>query len=352
LQENLSQQEQENQEQENLSQPDGLYDPSGLGITLSEEESTEEAAQEEEPSTEEEAPAETETPTTEEVVTETVEDLKAKLQEMEAKLNEAPVVQSSQALYDKVLDPAFFKSIVDLQTKSPLEVMMEVARRDNPWVESDEDALFALSQRFGDIDTEIPENLGLSGPQFKQFQYEAEGQRTNLIERAREEMKKELETIAPSAQAGTQQEALSVEEFFTNTVNPFIEKELAAFKLPDVSGIEGYALKMPTVQDVGKYVRESFHPDKDPIQLDEKGNVLPHVQAIGQKLVLESILQQLGPMAKELMRKVPEITRKAVEQSLSAPPRPAANTPSPRTLGAQRNDGLYDPSKLGISIQG
>lgn len=332
--ENLETQSQETQ----VLQPEieQRYDPS-LAFSTNEPiaetvaETTTEAAEEGAAATTEEALATTESP---EVI-----EWKQKYEEL---ANKAPEVQYAvpDELIEKATNPETFQDIVRIKGMSPADANKERIKLENPWATTDEDLDNLLRQEFPDFDPDIPENYGMDATTFKRFSFLAEGQKSQMLVDATGKLKEDLKSFVPAPK----ENAPFDEKAFEATVKSHIDNSIAAYKAPEIPAIEGFELNATV--DMNKVRELAEGSAKGPFYVNEDGMILPDVNAIADRLLLDQLRQQLKPMADALLRKAPEVTKDAIIRSLNNTQPPVnASGPDPNTY-KQKQPERYEGIKV------
>lgn len=305
---------------------DGPYDPSKMFTTNDVEDPNLEPEPAPSPEPEPEPAAPTESPE--------LLELRAKLEALE---NKAPEVSYAvpDELVAAVTNPETFKDIVRIQSMSDADAIKEEIKLANPWATTDEDLEALLKERFPDYDSEIPENHGMDAVTLKRFKFMAEGQKAKMLTDATNQLQEKIKSFVPAPK----EEAPFDEKAFEATVLSHIEESVAAYKAPDFPAIDGYALN--TTVDMDK-VRELAKSATSGPFYAKDGMILPDVNAIADRVLLNQLREQLKPMADALLRKAPEATKEAILRSLNNTPPPVpASGPDPNTY-KQRNSGRYE----------
>lgn len=105
-------------------------------------------------------------------VVDDIDALRAKLAELEARLQQAPEQPQSQVKVEyrmpeevrELLDNPQVLSILteDYTRKSVVDLIKDAFRESNPWAKTDRHIEAHLKRQYPDIDFDIPENLGLA----------------------------------------------------------------------------------------------------------------------------------------------------------------------------------------------
>lgn len=239
-------------------------------------------------------------------------------------------------LKQAMVNPETFQEIVRIQTMSNVDAMKLKIQREHPWATSQEDLENLLMKEFPDFDPEIPENNGLDATTLKRFNFIADGEKKTLLEDATTKLKEKIESFAPAPKEEAPFDAAA----FEAKVLSHIDNSIAAYKAPEIPEIEGYQLNATV--DMGKVREAALGAASGPFMANEKGELLPDVSAIADRMFLDQLREQLKPMAEALLRKAPEATKEAILNSLNnAPPPVAASGPDPN-IYKNRNSGRYE----------
>jgi hypothetical protein len=245
---------------------------------------------------------------------EDIESLRAKLAEMEEKLQASSSAQPTiqYRLPDEVnelLDnPAILQMLNEnFESKSVLDLIKDAFKEANPWAKTDRHIEAHLRRQYPDIDFDIPENLGLAEEDYDAIAWQAEGIRQNLIAQ-QQEVRGKLEAARNPQTAdfdidGYQQQYESIVEGSLKDLKP-MEMSL---------GIPGYNL--PKVD--AEKIRDIVYSDAVPLSLDKNGNVWPNVKAAAAMAELEMLKSQIPAMLEAARRAAPKEAVEAINRTLN-----------------------------------
>jgi len=256
--------------------------------------------------------------------------------------NKAPEVQYAipDELIEKATDPETFIDIVRIQYMGADEIIKESIKLENPWATSDEDLDNLLKEKFPDYDPEFSENYGMDATTLKRFNFMADGLRSNMLADATAKLKEDFKSFV----SAPKEDAPFDEKAFEATVKSHIDQSIAEYKAPEIPAIEGFNLN--TTVDMNKVRELAAGSAQGPFYVNKDGVLLPDVNAIADRLLLDQLKQQLKPMADALLRKAPEATKDAIIRSLNNTQPPVnASGPDPSTY-QQRQNGRYEGAAI------
>jgi len=273
-----------------------------------------------------------------------LEQLRAKMAEMEAKLQETsePQVKVEYRMPDEVKElldnPAALQVLNEnYENKSVLELIKEAFKEANPWAKTDRHIESNLRRQYPDIDFDAPENLGLSDEDYDAIAWQAEGIRQQRMA-IQNEMRGRIE--AAKAPSITEMDL----EGYQSAFNNLVEDGIKGTKLEPLSlDIPGY--KMPEL-DFEK-VRDIVYSDNVPLSLDKEGNVWPNMKAAAAMAELEMLKSQIPAMLEAARRAAPKEAVEAINRTLNNQV-PQNNTAPINPRGATANA----PSFGGLKVVG
>lgn len=241
-----------------------------------------------------------------------IETLRAKLAEMEEKLNsqQARVEYRMPDEVKEVLEnPTVLQMLnEDYEQKSVLELIKEAFREANPWAKTDRHIEAHLRRQYPDIDFDIPENLGLAEEDYDAIAWQAEGIRQQRIAQQQEVRGKIEAAMSPQfSQADL--------DGYQNQFNQLVESGLQEVVKPlDLSlGLPGYNL--PKVD--AEKIRDIVYSDNVPLSLDANGNVWPNMKAAAAMAELEMLKSQIPAMLEAARRAAPKEAVEAMNRTLN-----------------------------------
>ena len=290
-------------------------------------------AQQQEPVVQEEAP----------VGVDDIETLRARLAEMEERLNKQQQPQVEYRMPDEVKEvlenPAIFQMLnEDFENKSVLDLIKDAFKEANPWAKTDRHIEAHLRRQYPDIDFDIPENLGLAEEDYDAIAWQAEGIRQQRMAQQHEVRGKLEAAMSP------QQSQIDIEGY-QNQFNQMVEDGLKETIKPlDLSlGIPGYNL--PKVD--AEKIRDIVYSDGVPLSLDQNGNVWPNIKAAAAMAELEMLKSQIPAMLEAARRSAPKEAVEAINRTLNNQV-PQNNTAPINPRGATANA----PSFGGLKVVG
>ncbi len=320
-------------------------------VTLGEENYNEPLTYQDEPQAEveqQEPVTQEETPQAVQSGADDIEALRAKLADMEARLQEAaePQVKVEYRMPEEVKElldnPAVLQVLNEnYENKTVLDLIKDAFKEANPWAKTDRHIESHLRRQYPDIDFEAPENLGLSEEDYDAIAWQAEGIRQQRIAQ-QDEIKGRIE--AAKAPAITEMDL----EGYQSAFNNLVEDGIKGIK-PEPLSLEIPGYKMPEL-DFEK-VRDIVYSDNVPLSLDKEGNVWPNMKAAAAMAELEMLKSQIPAMLEAARRSAPKEAVEAINRTLNnqvpqnntAPINPrgaVANAPSfggLRVVGVQTN---------------
>jgi hypothetical protein len=260
---------------------------------------------------------------------------------------EAPAIEEPKIQYvvpdelkAAILNPETFQDIVRIQSMNSADAIKAQLQQENPWATSPDDLDALLLQEFPDYDPDIPENNGMDSVTLKRFNFRADGVKSKLLTEATSKLEEKINSFVPAPK----EEAPFDEKAFEARVYSHIDNTIAAYKAPEIPKIEGFELNATV--DMAKVRDAALGAAKGPFIANEAGELLPDVNAIADRMLLDQIREQLKPMADALLRKAPEATKEAIIKSLNnTQPTVTASGPDPN-IYQNRNSGRYEGMKV------
>lgn len=235
-----------------------------------------------------------------------------------------------------ILDPDTFKDIVLIQTMSAADAYKYQLQAANPWATTEDDLDALIRKDFPDYDPEIPENYGMDATDLKRFNFMADGQKSKMLSDATAQLEEKVNSFVPTPI----EQAPFDEKAFEAALSKHIDESIAAYKAPEIPTIEGFDLKATV--DMAKVREMAAGAANGPFFVNAAGELLPDVNAIADRLLLNQIREQLKPMADTLLRKAPDVTKDAIVRSLNNTQAPIpASGPDPSSYQT-RNSGRYE----------
>ena len=273
-----------------------------------------------------------------------IETLRAKLAEMEAKLQEVaePQVKVEYRMPDEVRElldnPATLQMLnEDFENKSVLDLIKDAFKEANPWAKTDRHIEAHLRRQYPDIDFDIPENLGLAEEDYDAIAWQAEGIRQQRMAQ-QNEVRGRIE--AAKAPAVSEVDLEGYQAAFNNLV----EDGIKGIK-PEALSLDIPGYKMPEL-DFEK-VRDIVYSDNVPLSLDKEGNVWPNMKAAAAMAELEMLKSQIPAMLEAARRAAPKEAVEAINRTLNNQV-PQNNTSPINPRGATANA----PSFGGLRVVG
>ena len=276
-----------------------------LNEPLSYEEPQDDPQQEETPVIQQEAPAA--------IDGDDIETLRARLAEMEERLNKQQQPQVEYRMPDEVKEvlenPAVLQMLNEnFENKTVLDLIKDAFKEANPWAKTDRHIEAHLRRQYPDIDFDIPENLGLAEEDYDAIAWQAEGIRQQRMAQQQEVRGKLEAAMSP------QQSQIDIEGY-QNQFNQMVEDGLKETIKPlDLSlGIPGYNL--PKVD--AEKIRDIVYSDGVPLSLDQNGNVWPNIKAAAAMAELEMLKSQIPAMLEAARRAAPKEAVEAMNRTLN-----------------------------------
>jgi hypothetical protein len=276
-----------------------------LNEPLSYEEPQDDQQQEETPVIQQEAPAIIEG--------DDIETLRARLAEMEERLNKQQQPQVEYRMPDEVKEvlenPAVLQMLNEnFENKTVLDLIKDAFKEANPWAKTDRHIEAHLRRQYPDIDFDIPENLGLAEEDYDAIAWQAEGIRQQRMAQQQEVRGKLEAAMSP------QQGQVDIEGYQSH-FNQMVEDGLKETVKPlDLSlGIPGYNL--PKVD--AEKIRDIVYSDAVPLSLDKEGNVWPNMKAAAAIAELEMLKSQIPAMLEAARRAAPKEAVEAMNRTLN-----------------------------------
>ena len=276
-----------------------------LNEPLSYEEPQDDPQQEETPVIQQEAPAVIEG--------DDIETLRARLAEMEERLNKQQPTQVEYRMPDEVKEvlenPAVLQMLNEnFENKTVLDLIKDAFKEANPWAKTDRHIEAHLRRQYPDIDFDIPENLGLAEEDYDAIAWQAEGIRQQRMAQQQEVRGKLEAAMSP------QQGQVDIEGYQSH-FNQMVEDGLKETVKPlDLSlGIPGYNL--PKVD--AEKIRDIVYSDAVPLSLDKEGNVWPNMKAAAAIAELEMLKSQIPAMLEAARRAAPKEAVEAMNRTLN-----------------------------------
>ena len=250
-------------------------------------------------------------------VVDDIESLRAKLAELEARLQQAPEQPQPQVKVEyrmpeevrELLDNPQVLSILteDYTRKSVVDLIKDAFRESNPWAKTDRHIEAHLKRQYPDIDFDIPENLGLAEEDYDAIAWQAEGIRQQRIAH-QDEIRGKIESA--KTPAITEADLEGYQSQFTNLVEDGIKGIKPAALSLDIPGY-----KMPEL-DFEK-IRDIVYSDAVPLSLDAEGNVWPNMKAAAAMAELEMLKSQIPAMLEAARRVAPKEAVEAMNRTLN-----------------------------------
>lgn len=276
-----------------------------LNEPLAYEEPQDDQQQEEIPVIQQEAPAVIEG--------DDIETLRARLAEMEERLNKQQQPQVEYRMPDEVKEvlenPAVLQMLNEnFENKTVLDLIKDAFKEANPWAKTDRHIEAHLRRQYPDIDFDIPENLGLAEEDYDAIAWQAEGIRQQRMAQQQEVRGKLEAAMSP------QQGQVDIEGYQSH-FNQMVEDGLKETVKPlDLSlGIPGYNL--PKVD--AEKIRDIVYSDAVPLSLDKEGNVWPNMKAAAAIAELEMLKSQIPAMLEAARRAAPKEAVEAMNRTLN-----------------------------------
>ena len=276
-----------------------------LNEPLAYEEPQDDPQQEETPVIQQEAPAVIEG--------DDIETLRARLAEMEERLNKQQQPQVEYRMPDEVKEvlenPAVLQMLNEnFENKTVLDLIKDAFKEANPWAKTDRHIEAHLRRQYPDIDFDIPENLGLAEEDYDAIAWQAEGIRQQRMAQQQEVRGKLEAAMSP------QQGQVDIEGYQSH-FNQMVEDGLKETVKPlDLSlGIPGYNL--PKVD--AEKIRDIVYSDAVPLSLDKEGNVWPNMKAAAAIAELEMLKSQIPAMLEAARRAAPKEAVEAMNRTLN-----------------------------------
>lgn len=276
-----------------------------LNEPLAYEEPQDDPQQEETPVIQQEAPAA--------IDGDDIETLRARLAEMEERLNKQQQPQVEYRMPDEVKEvlenPAVLQMLNEnFENKTVLDLIKDAFKEANPWAKTDRHIEAHLRRQYPDIDFDIPENLGLAEEDYDAIAWQAEGIRQQRMAQQQEVRGKLEAAMSP------QQGQVDIEGYQSH-FNQMVEDGLKETIKPlDLSlGIPGY--NFPKVD--AEKIRDIVYSDAVPLSLDKEGNVWPNMKAAAAIAELEMLKSQIPAMLEAARRAAPKEAVEAMNRTLN-----------------------------------
>lgn len=251
-------------------------------------------------------------PTPDPVPNEDIEALRAKLAEMEAKLQEVQAPKVEYRLPEEILEiidkPETLALLnEDFNKKSVGDLIKQAFKEANPWATTDRHIEAHLRKQYPDIDFDIPENLGLSEEDYDAIAWQAEGIRQQRIAQ-QEEIRGKIEAAkSPVSQKFDM-------DGYQNAFNDLVEKGIGSLKAESLPlEIPGY--QYPAVNP--EKIKDIVYSNDVPLSLDKEGNVWPNMKAAAAMAELELLKSQIPAMLEAARRAAPKEAIEAMNRTLN-----------------------------------
>lgn len=272
--------------------------------------------------------------------------LRAKMAELEAKLQESsqPQVKVEYRMPDEVAElldnPAVLQVLnEDYENKSVLDLIKDAFKEANPWAKTDRHIESHLRRQYPDIDFDSPENLGLSEEDYDAVAWQAEGIRQQRISQ-QQEIRGRIEAARQPAVSEIDLEGY--QQQFTNLV----EEGIKGIK-PEPLSLEIPGYKMPELD--AEKLRDIIYSDSVPLSLDKNGNVWPNMKAAQAMAELELLKSQIPAMLEAARRAAPKEAVEAINRTLNNQvPQTGAAPIDPKQVTAAKTATLNGMRIVGV----
>ena len=210
--------------------------------------------------------------------------------------------------------------IAEIKNQSPYQFLRQEVAAKYPSATTDDEIDYWMNKEYPDLDPLIPENLGLSMPEYKELVRRVDGSKQAQIDSVKAARLEKIEAIkkeATPAPVNIEPDEV-VNERLRLHIQKYVDEQVAAFDPKALPKFEGFNLPELNMEEVRNKALEANRLIA--VEYDGKPDVMPDVVGVATEMRLRAYIDLLEPMAKAYQRLDPELTKQAVLQSLNNAP--------------------------------
>jgi len=210
--------------------------------------------------------------------------------------------------------------IAEIKSQTPYQYLRQEVAAKYPSATTDDEIDFWMNKEHPDLDPSIPENLGLSMPEYKELVRRVDGSkqvRIDSVKAARIEKIEAIKKEATPAPVNVEPDEV-VNERLRSHIQTYVDKQVASFDKNVLPKFEGFNVPELNMEEVRNRALEANRLIA--VEYDGRPDVMPDVVGVATEMRLRAYIDVLEPMAKAYQRLDPELTKQAVLQSLNNAP--------------------------------